>query len=128
MAEETAGKIPKGLIYDSEEDILFFSKGRASKGTLEIGDFVIDLDNKGDLTAIEIFNASRIFNVPKKVLSMMKSAKLRVQSTPNAMYLSMAIVLMNGKMEFPPISLLPHAARRELIVSSPWTEYVPIAV
>jgi len=128
MAEETAGKIPKGLMYDSEEDILFFSKGRASKGTLEIGDFVIDIDAKGDLTAIEIFNASKIFNVSKKILSMMKSARLKVQSTPNAMYLSMAIVLMNGRMEFPPISLLPHAARREPIVSSPWTEYAPIAV
>jgi len=115
-------------MYDSEEDILFFSKGRASKGTLEIGDFVIDIDAKGDLTAIEIFNASKIFNVSKKILSMMKSARLKVQSTPNAMYLSMAIVLMNGRMEFPPISLLPHAARREPIVSSPWTEYAPIAV
>jgi len=37
-------------------------------------------------------------------------------------------VLLDGKMEFPPISLLPHVARREPIVSSPWTEYRPIAV
>jgi uncharacterized protein YuzE len=128
MAEETPGKIPKGLMYDGEDDILFFSKGKASKGTIEIGDFVIDIDENGNLTAIEIFNASKIFNVQKKILSVIKSAKLRIQSTPNAMYLSMAIVLMNGKMEFPPISLLPHAARREPIVSSPWTEYIQIAV
>jgi uncharacterized protein YuzE len=128
MAEETPGKIPKGLMYDSEEDILFFSKGKVSKGTIEIGDFVIDIDENGNLAAIEIFNASKIFNVQKKILSMIKSAKLKIQSTPNAMYLSMAIILMNGKMEFPPISLLPHVARREPIVSSPWTEYSPIIV
>ncbi len=128
MAEEASGKIPKGLMYDSDEDILFFSKGKVSKGTIEIGDFVIDIDEHGNLAAIEIFNASKIFNVQKRILSKIKSAKLRIQSTPNAMYLSMAIVLMNGKMEFPPISLLPHVTRREPIVSSPWTEYSPIAV
>jgi len=128
MAEEAIGKTPKGVMYDRGEDILFFASGKASNGTIEIGDFVIDIDKNGNLAAIEIFNASKIFKVSKKLLTMITSAKLRIHSTPNAMYLGVIILSADGKMEFPHISLLPHAARREPMVTSPWTEYRPIAV
>ena len=53
--------------YDLENDDLFiYLEGKKSSGAIELGNFVLDFDNKGDLVAIQIINASEVF---KKILS-----------------------------------------------------------
>lgn len=53
--------------YDSESDDLFvYLDGKKSSGAIELGNFVLDFDDKGDLVAIQIINASEVF---KKILS-----------------------------------------------------------
>ncbi len=56
--------------YDSESDDLFvYLDGKKSLGAVELGNFVLDFDDKEDLVAIQITNASEVF---KKILSKIK--------------------------------------------------------
>ncbi len=56
--------------YDSESDDLFvYLDGKKSSGAVELGNFVLDFDDKGYLVAIQILNASEVF---KKILSKIK--------------------------------------------------------
>ncbi len=46
--------------YDSENDSLFLYNPKSkSKGAIEFGDIILDFNNKKELVAIEILNASR---------------------------------------------------------------------
>lgn len=48
--------------YDSNSDDLFvYFEGKKSKGAIELGNFILDFDEKGDLVAIQILNASEVF-------------------------------------------------------------------
>ena len=40
--------------YDFEEDILNLSRGRSSKASLEIGDFILDIDFDGFVSFLEV--------------------------------------------------------------------------
>ena len=40
------------IVYDEEEDILSLSKNRKVKASIDIGDFIIDIDHKGYVTGI----------------------------------------------------------------------------
>ena len=62
------------IIYDKNEDILYLSRGRKAKASIEIGDFVIDIDFKGFVSAIEILNASENLGVKPDVLKKIKEA------------------------------------------------------
>ncbi len=49
--------------YDLENDDLFvYLEGKKSNGAIELGNFILDFDNRGDLVAIQILNVSEIFN------------------------------------------------------------------
>ncbi|MFH1801799.1 MAG: DUF2283 domain-containing protein [archaeon] len=49
--------------YDLESDDLFvYLEGKKSSGAVELGNFVLDFDSKGDLVAIQILNISDILN------------------------------------------------------------------
>lgn len=48
------------LDYDAEEDLLYlYSPGKKSKGSIELGELVVDLEKGGNVVGLEIFNASR---------------------------------------------------------------------
>jgi uncharacterized protein YuzE len=56
--------------YDLENDDLFiYLEGKKSLGAVELGNFILDFDNKGNLVAMQIINASEVF---KKILSKIK--------------------------------------------------------
>ncbi len=49
--------------YDLESDDLFiYLEEKKSAGAIELGNFVLDFDSKGDLVAIQILNISEILN------------------------------------------------------------------
>lgn len=55
--------------YDETSDDLFvYLEGQKSKGAVELGNFVLDFDEKGNLVAMEILDASKFLS---KVLSKM---------------------------------------------------------
>ena len=49
--------------YDVENDDLFvYLKGKKSSGAIELGNFILDFDNKGDLVAMQILNVSEVLS------------------------------------------------------------------
>ncbi len=55
--------------YDLENDDLFiYLKEKKSSGAIELGNFILDFDNKGDLVAMQILNVSEVLT---KILSKM---------------------------------------------------------
>lgn len=46
--------------YDSEEDLLYlYNENKKSKGSIEFGDLIIDMEKKGNIVGLEIFGASK---------------------------------------------------------------------
>ena len=45
--------------YDRESDDLFLYSSK-SKGSIEIGDFILDFNNRKELVGLELMNASRV--------------------------------------------------------------------
>lgn len=57
--------------YDSESDDLFIYLDKKSAGAVELGNFILDFDEKGDLVAIQILNITEILT---KFFSKIKEA------------------------------------------------------
>ena len=85
------------IVYDSEEDILFLSKGRKVKASIDIGDFIIDVDTKGYVTGIEILNSSDNLKLSVEQLKSIKNASMAVTYKPN--YANIFLVIKYGKKE-----------------------------
>ncbi len=81
------------IIYEKEEDIFYLSKGRASQASIEVGDFVIDVDFKGFISAIEILNASENLGISSESLERISSASMTVSYKPNYLFIVLAIKL-----------------------------------
>ena len=73
--------IGKGeMDYDYEHDILFFKvKDREYNHSLELSGLVIDLDAEGYPTGIQIFDASKIFQIEKVALQQIQQWKFAIQ-------------------------------------------------
>lgn len=71
------------MIYDEEEDILSLSKNRKVKASIDIGDFIIDIDTKGFVSGIEILNTSENLKIPEEQLKKMQEASMSVTYKPN---------------------------------------------
>lgn len=55
--------------YDFDQDIFFFKiKDRDYKMSMELQNFVADIDEQGLVIGIRIFDASKVFNVAKETL------------------------------------------------------------
>lgn len=67
--------------YDEENDSLFaYLENSKSQGAVEMGDFVFDFGKKGNLVAIEIFNASEILeSILEKTIKLSKITEFKVE-------------------------------------------------
>ena len=67
--------------YDKENDSLFaYLTDSKSNGAVEVGDFVFDLDKKGNLVAMEILNVSEVLKaVLTKMIELSKIKEFKVQ-------------------------------------------------
>jgi len=67
--------------YDSGEDDLFvYIKGRKSAGAIELGNFILDFDEKGDLVAMQILNASEVLSkILSKIIELSQIKQIRVE-------------------------------------------------
>ncbi|MBC8500588.1 MAG: DUF2283 domain-containing protein [Nanoarchaeota archaeon] len=80
-------KVNTKIIYDKEEDILYLSKGRKVRASIDIGDFIIDIDHKSFVSGIEILNASKNLNLKEKQLKELRKASMVVTYKPKYVYI-----------------------------------------
>jgi len=91
--------------YDEKNDILYIHKHVKAKGSLNIGDFVIDISHNGRLAGLEIMNASKTISkfiskrVTKKMLTGIKKAGIHADYEGNAIYVYYMLVLTQKNME-----------------------------
>ncbi len=79
--------------YDENEDILSFWRGEPSQASIEIGDFIIDIDSKGHVVGFEIINASENLDVNPEFLDNLGQASMSVVYKPNYVYITLKVKL-----------------------------------
>ena len=104
--------------YDKENDdlFLFISKSK-SRGSVELGDMVLDFNNKKELVGLQIMNASKLFkdilsdnvNGIKSVLRNLKECKIDAKLKRNIMIIK--IFLVSEKREIAPVMQVPTISR-----------------
>jgi uncharacterized protein YuzE len=67
------------LVYDHEEDVMLLATGRKCRHSIDIGDFLVDLDDAGSVTAVEIFDASTTLGLSEGQLSSVKDVSMTVR-------------------------------------------------
>ena len=89
----------KTIDYDSVNDIFFLSSGEKVKSSLDIGDFVLDVNSNNFICGIEIMNASENLGIDKSILKNIKSMKMSVNYKTNNVYVLLAIVFEKDNKE-----------------------------
>jgi len=68
------------VVYDFGEDIFFARPvNRKYDSSVQIGNFIFDLDEKNKIIGFEILNASKLFGVPKLFLHNHKDVKIEIK-------------------------------------------------
>lgn len=98
--------------YDSENDDLFvYSEKEKSYGAIELGNFILDFDEKGNLVAMQILNASEILS---KILTKIKEIKMEIINIRNmdAIKFSISIADKEEKANI----LIPHIREKSPVL------------
>lgn len=81
----------KTIDYDSVNDIFFISNGENVKASIDIGDFVLDVDHRNMICGIEVMDASENLGVSKELLKNIKNMKMSVTYKTNHVYVLLII-------------------------------------
>jgi uncharacterized protein YuzE len=82
--------------YDIEEDILVLSKCKKVKESIDVGDFIIDVDKENFISGIEILNASQNLNISGNDLKEIKNASMNVAYKTKNVIITL-VLQYNGK-------------------------------
>ncbi len=85
-----AGSCAK-MNYDSKEDIFSLSKNKKVKASIDLGDYIIDIDHKGFVAGIEILNASTNLRLKSEELTEIKKGAMLVTYKPKQVYISLVL-------------------------------------
>lgn len=83
------------MTYDAEEDILSLSKNVKVKASIDIGDFIIDVDHDGFVAGIEILNASQNLGLTEVQLASLEQASMNVTYKPNYVLIALLMKIKN---------------------------------
>ncbi len=86
----------KTIDYDSGNDIFFISDGNKVKASLDIGDFVLDVDSDNFICGIEVMDASEHLGISKEILSGIKSMKMSINYRTNHVHVLLIIDFKKG--------------------------------
>lgn len=101
-------KTIKTIDYDSENDILFISDGTKVVSSLDLGDFILDVNGRNLIGGIEVMDASENLGITKDILKKIKSIKMSITYKTNNVYvlLMMTFKKANKEVNMPiPLSL-----------------------
>ena len=78
------------LDYDYANDILFFKvKDRNYDHSLELEDLVLDIDDEGFITGVQMFDASKTFNIDKDALMNIRNWEFKLKAEDKVIYLQL---------------------------------------
>ena len=111
----------KKIDYDSENDIFSISNGEKVKVSIDIGDFILDVNSKNFICGIEVMDASENLGINKNILKNIQNIKMSVTYKTNHVYvlLMMTFKKKNKEVNVPiPLTLdLGHRVpKREVLV------------
>ena len=89
----------KRISYDFDNDIFSVSSGGSVKFSLDVGDFILDINHKNLVCGIEVMDASENLGVTGEVLKRIKGVKMSVNYQTNHVYVLFMISFANGKKE-----------------------------
>jgi len=89
----------KTIDYDSNNDIFFISTGEKVKSSLDIGNFVLDVNHNNFICGIEVMDASENLGVSKEILKNINNMKMSVNYQTNHVYVLLMIVFKKNEKE-----------------------------
>jgi len=85
------------ISYIDTVDILMLSKEKKVKVSIDVGDFIIDIDHEGFVTGIEILNASESLGLTIEQLKSIEEGSMSVTYKPN--YVNISIIIKFNQKE-----------------------------
>ena len=89
----------KTIDYDSESDILFISNEEKVKTSIDVGDFILDVNSNNLIGGIEIMDASENLGISNNVLKNIKNIKMNITYKTNHVYILLMIVFKQKEKE-----------------------------
>jgi len=89
----------KTIDYDEDNDILFISNEDKVKASIDIGDFVLDVNHNNLISGIEIMDASENLGINKDILNNINSIKMSISYKTNHVYVLLEILFKKGNKE-----------------------------
>ena len=80
-------------LYDYVNDVLVFRiKNRDYLKSLDFDNLIVDIDKEGYITGLRIFDASKIFGIPKLALKIIKSFKFNARIEDNKVTIQLEFI------------------------------------
>jgi len=85
--------------YDLENDIFFISNGEKVKASLDIGDFILDVNHNNFICGMEIMNATENLGINKEEMKKINNIKMSINYKTNHVYVLLMIVFVKKEKE-----------------------------
>jgi uncharacterized protein YuzE len=92
-------KTIKEIDYDLENDILFISHGDKVKTSIDIGEFILDVNSNNLICGLEVMDASENLGIDKSTLGSIKNMKMSVTYKTNHVYVLLMITFKKEEKE-----------------------------
>ena len=105
--------------YDKENDDLFiYLEGKKSAGAIELGNFILDFDNKGDLVAMQILNVSEVFSkILSKMIKLSEIKEIKVEIINFRNMEAVKFSISDNKTEEKTNILIPHIKEKSPVLA-----------
>lgn len=86
------------FMYDEEANSLFiYRQEKKTNLTIDLGEVIIDLDDKMSIVAIEILNPDKVLNIPEEVLKNLVSADIQINARLSTVWLYLTLKPKNAE-------------------------------
>ncbi|PIU21244.1 MAG: hypothetical protein COT15_03150 [Candidatus Diapherotrites archaeon CG08_land_8_20_14_0_20_34_12] len=90
--------------YDAEEDLLYlYNENKKSKGSIEFGDLIVDLEKQGTIVGLEIFEASKYLSeltnkkITKEILDKMQKTTISFVTKKGTTIIKISLPIEKGE-------------------------------
>jgi uncharacterized protein YuzE len=105
--------------YDSENDDLFiYLENKKSEGAVELGNIILDFDDKGNLVAMQIINVSDFFSkILSKIIDLSKIKEIKIEIINFRNIDGIKLLVSDGNIEEKANILIPHIKRQSPVLT-----------